>query len=44
MPPFALNLSDHEIAAVLSYIRSAWGNGAGAVTPQDVDRLRGHSH
>jgi mono/diheme cytochrome c family protein len=44
MPPFALSLSDHDIAAVLSYVRSAWGNRAGEVTPQDVDRLRGHAH
>jgi mono/diheme cytochrome c family protein len=40
MPPFALSLSDQEIAAVLSYIRSDWGNSASEVTPQDVDRLR----
>jgi mono/diheme cytochrome c family protein len=44
MPPFALSLSDHDIAAVLSYVRSAWGNRAGEVTPQDVDRLRGRAH
>ena len=31
MPPFAQDLSDTEAAAVLSYIRSAWGNTAGAV-------------
>lgn len=43
MPPFALVLSDRDIAAVLSHIRSAWGNRAGEVTPQDVDRLRGHT-
>jgi mono/diheme cytochrome c family protein len=43
MPPFAVSLSDHDIAAVLSYIRSSWGNRAGEVTPQDVDRLRGHT-
>ena len=28
MPPFALSLSDHEIATVLSFVRSAWGNRA----------------
>ena len=43
MPPFALSLSDHDIAAVLSYIRTSWGNRASEVTAQDVDRLRGHS-
>jgi mono/diheme cytochrome c family protein len=43
MPPFALSLGDHEIAAVLSHIRSAWGNRAGEVSTQDVDRLRSHA-
>ena len=43
MPPFALSMSDHDMAAVLSYVRSAWGNRGGEVTPQDVDRLRGHA-
>lgn len=43
MPPYALNLSDQEIAEVLSYIRNAWGNRASAVTPQDVDPLRSHA-
>lgn len=43
MPPYALTLSDHDIAAVLSYVRGAWGNQASGVTAQDVDRLRGHS-
>ncbi len=42
MPPFALSLSDHEIATVLSFVRSAWGNRAPEVTAHDVDRLRGH--
>lgn len=40
MPPFAQTLSDREIAAVLSYVRSAWGNRAGEVLEQDVDRWR----
>jgi mono/diheme cytochrome c family protein len=43
MPPLALVLSDREIAAVLSHIRSAWGNLARDVTPQDVDALRSHA-
>ena len=29
MPPFATELSDEDVAAVLSYIRNAWGNRAG---------------
>ena len=40
MPPFATELSDEDIAAVLSYIRNAWGNRAGAVQPLDVQRWR----
>ncbi len=40
MPPFAVELSDEEVAAVLSYIRHAWGNRAGAVQPLDVQRWR----
>lgn len=40
MPPFALTLSDAEIAAVLSYVRAAWGNRAAPVSELDVSRLR----
>ena len=41
MPPFANDLDDADIAAVLSYIRNAWGNHADAVQPLDVQRWRG---
>jgi mono/diheme cytochrome c family protein len=40
MPPFAHELSDGEIAAVVTYIRNAWGNRAGAVGTRDVNALR----
>jgi len=40
MPPFATELSDEEVAAVVSYIRNAWGNRAAAVQPLDVQRWR----
>jgi mono/diheme cytochrome c family protein len=40
MPPFATELGDEDVAAVLSYIRNAWGNQAGAVQPIDVQRWR----
>ncbi|MCU0966030.1 MAG: cytochrome c, partial [Burkholderiaceae bacterium] len=40
MPPFATELSDEDIAAVLSYIRNAWGNRAAAVQPLEVQRWR----
>ncbi len=38
MPPFAQQLGDREIAEVLTYIRSAWGNRASAVAADDVRR------
>ena len=41
MPPFAHVLSDREVAAVVTYIRSAWGNGAAPVTPGEVASGRG---
>lgn len=41
MPPYGLTLSDAEIAAIASFLRSAWGAKAGAVSPQDVARFRG---
>lgn len=40
MPPFAQTLSDEDIAAVLTYVRSSWGNQAPAVPPADVQRYR----
>ena len=40
MPPFRQTLSDAEVAAVASYVRSAWGNRAGAVMPLDVNKTR----
>jgi mono/diheme cytochrome c family protein len=40
MPPFAQVLSDEDIAAVVSYIRIAWGNHGQPVTPADVVALR----
>ena len=36
MPSFAGRLDDATLAAVLTYIRSAWGNSAPPVTPQRV--------
>ncbi|HJV76220.1 MAG TPA: cytochrome c [Noviherbaspirillum sp.] len=40
MPPFVNILSDEEAAAVLSYIRNAWGNEAPMVSAAEVNRLR----
>ncbi len=40
MPPFAQSLSDAEIAAVVTYIRTAWGNHGTPVTEKEVNTLR----
>jgi mono/diheme cytochrome c family protein len=40
MPPFAPTMSDEEVAAVISYVRNAWGNQAGIVTAAEVNRYR----
>jgi nitrite reductase (NO-forming) len=41
MPNFSL--SDDEIAAVLSYVRTSFGNAGAVVTPADVRRVRSAS-
>ena len=43
MPAFREQLSDTEIAQVLTYMRSTWGNAGGAVDAKDVSKLRGHT-
>lgn len=40
MPPFAKTLNDEQIAAVATYIRNAWGNDFGPVTPEESAALR----
>ena len=40
MPPYVLRLSDQEIAAVLTHIRSSWGNQAAEVADLEVVRVR----
>ena len=40
MPPFGHLLSDAEVAALTSYVRSAWGHRAAAVSPLQVQQLR----
>ncbi|GAA4320117.1 PQQ-dependent sugar dehydrogenase [Compostibacter hankyongensis] len=42
MPAFGF-LDDRQLAGVLSYIRSAWGNNAGAVAPAEVKAARKNS-
>jgi len=40
MPPFVLQLGDADIAEVLTYVRSAWGNQAAPVSEFDVNTPR----
>jgi mono/diheme cytochrome c family protein len=40
MPPFAGLLSDDEVAAVVTYIRTAWGNRGTAVSARQANELR----
>lgn len=40
MPGFADQLSDAEIAAIMTYERSHWGNDAPKVTEEDVKKVR----
>ena len=40
MAPMGAALSDDDLAAVLTYIRSSWGNKAPAVTGDDIKQIR----
>lgn len=40
MPAFRERLTDQQIAEILSFARSSWGNRGGAVTAQDVAHYR----
>jgi len=40
MPPAVLDLQDRDIAAVLTHLRTRWGNQASEVTPLQVNRIR----
>jgi mono/diheme cytochrome c family protein len=40
MPQFRVQLSDQQIADVLTFVRAGWGNGAKAVTASQVADLR----
>ncbi|WP_175873501.1 cytochrome c [Burkholderia sp. BCC0397] len=44
MPAMRGALTSGEIAAVVSYVRGAWGNRAAPVSEQEVRRLRGAIH
>jgi alcohol dehydrogenase (quinone), cytochrome c subunit len=40
MPGFAARLTDRDVADVLSFVRSSWGNHAPAVTAEQVAKVR----
>ncbi|WP_341315836.1 cytochrome c [Paraburkholderia sp. IMGN_8] len=40
MPPFGQELNDTDAAAVVTYIRTAWGNHGKPVTSREVNELR----
>jgi mono/diheme cytochrome c family protein len=40
MPPFAQALTDDQVAAVVSYIRSSWGNHGEPVSARQANELR----
>jgi mono/diheme cytochrome c family protein len=40
MPAFATSLDDEKLAAILTYVRSAWGNKASAIAVPDVAAVR----
>lgn len=41
MPPFGHVMNDADVAAVVSHLRSSWGNGGALVSAREVARLRG---
>jgi mono/diheme cytochrome c family protein len=41
MPPLRSALNDEQIAAVVSYVRNAWGNAEFPVAPADAQETRG---
>jgi alcohol dehydrogenase (quinone), cytochrome c subunit len=40
MPPFAWRLNDQEVADVVNFIRSSWGNRSAPIAAADVAKLR----
>jgi len=41
MPTFKAELTNQQIASILTYVRSSWGNHAPPVTPAVVSEARG---
>jgi mono/diheme cytochrome c family protein len=44
MPPWKDNFSDKELGAVLSYVRSQWGNKASLINPEVLAAARKEAH
>jgi mono/diheme cytochrome c family protein len=40
MPPYVLTLNDADMAAVLTFIRTSWGNKGSGVSEFDINKLR----
>ncbi|MET0322615.1 MAG: cytochrome c [Duganella sp.] len=40
MPDFSETIDDKDIAAILTYVRSDWGNKADALSESDIHQLR----
>ena len=40
MAAMGAQLPDADLAAVLTYVRTSWGNKAGEVAPEDVKKVR----
>lgn len=40
MQPWASVFTDEQIAAILTHVRTSWGNKGGEVKPEDVARVR----
>jgi mono/diheme cytochrome c family protein len=40
MPDFGWRLGDQQVADLLTFVRSSWGNHAAAVTAQQVAAVR----
>lgn len=40
MPPWGTQLTDKKISAILTYVRQAWGNHGGAITPDQIADAR----
>ena len=40
MPPWKEFLNDDQVATILTYIRTSWGNNASEITPEEVKAVR----